>query len=154
MTPTQRIRVIVPVAAVVAGLVSWLTLGTSGDGDPDLSASGTVEAVEADLGFHVPGRIEHVTVREGDLVTSGGELARLDRSELTAQRAAAVAQLAVSRAGLTELRTGFRDEEIARGRAAVRGALRRLNDSRRELDRSRRIVTRAPGRRRSRGQRQ
>ena len=134
----KRIRLIVPIVGGAA-LASWLVLGCSAAESDGLTASGTVEAVEADLGFQIPGRIETIAVREGTEVVAGTELARLDRSELTAQRAAAAAQLAMNRAGLTELRTGARDEEIARGRAAVRAALRRMNDGRRELERSQRL---------------
>ncbi len=138
MNSKQRIRIAIPVV-VVAGAVTWLIFGRSAAVSDDLTASGTLEAVEADLGFQIPGRIELITVREGDEVVRGTELARLDRSELTARRAAAVAQLAASRAVLTELQAGARAEEIAQGRAAVRAALRRLNDAQRELDRSRHL---------------
>ncbi len=138
MNSKQRIRIAIPVV-VVAGAVAWLIFGGPAAASDDLTASGTLEAVEADLGFQIPGRIELITVREGDEVVGGTELARLDRSELTAQRAAAVAQLTASQAVLTELQAGARAEEIAQGRAAVRAALRRLNDARRELDRSRRL---------------
>ena len=135
MNSKQRIRIAIP-AAVVAGTVAWLIFGLPEAASDDLTASGTLEAVEADLGFQIPGRIELIAVREGDEVVGGTELARLDRSELTARRAAAVAQLTASRAVLAELQAGARAEEIAQGRAAVRAALRRLNDARRELDRS------------------
>ncbi len=138
MNSKQRIRIAIPVV-VVAGAVAWLIFGWPAAASDDLTASGTLEAVEADLGFQIPGRIELITVREGDEVVGGTELARLDRSELTARRAAAVAQLTASRAVLTELQAGARAEEIAQGRAALRAALRRLNDARRELDRSRRL---------------
>jgi HlyD family secretion protein len=138
MSPVQRIRIAVPVVLVAAILV-WWAVGRSGDGTDRLFASGTVEAVEADLGFDVPGRIDEIAVREGDSVAAGGELARLDRSELVARRTAAAAQLAASRAVLTELRAGTRDEEIGRARAAERAARRRMNDAQRELDRSRRL---------------
>lgn len=138
MSPALRIRIAVPVVLVAAFLV-WWTVGRSRDGTDYLFASGTVEVVEADLGFQTPGRIDAIAVREGDSVTAGLELARLDRSELVARRTAAAAHLAASRAVLTELRAGTRDEEIARARAAERAARRRMNEAQRELDRSRRL---------------
>jgi HlyD family secretion protein len=137
MTPIQRARIAVPV--VVIGVALWLILGRDDRAAGELNASGTVEVVEADLGFQNPGRIDRITVREGDAVTAGSELVRLHRSELAAQRAAATAQLAVHRAGLAELQTGTRDEEVAQARAAERAARRRLTDAERELDRSRRL---------------
>ena len=138
MTPKQRAGI--ALSAVAIATVVWWLAGTSSDRSmTELRASGTVEVVEADLGFPSAGRIETITVREGDNVSEGAELARLDRSELTARRAAAEAQLAASRALLAELRTGPRAEEVAQGRSAVRATLRRLNDAERDLERSRRL---------------
>ncbi len=138
MTPKQRAGI--ALSAVAIATVVWWLAGTSSDRSmTELRASGTVEVVEADLGFPSAGRIETITVREGDNVSEGAELARLDRSELTARRAAAEAQLAASRALLAELRTGPRAEEVAQGRSAVRATLRRLSDAERDLERSRRL---------------
>ena len=138
MSPKHRLLISVS-AAAVALVAWWLFVRSPGASASDMRASGTVEVVEADLGFQAAGRIETISVREGDAVTRDMELAQLDRSELVARRAAADAQLAANHALLAELRTGSRDEEIAEGRAAVRAALRRLNDAQRDLDRSRRL---------------
>ncbi len=116
----------------------WFAVLRDNDGDSVL-ASGTVEATEADLGFQAPGRIERIAVREGDRVAEGQELARLDRSELLARRQAAAAQAEAARAVLAELESGFRSEEIAQGRAALRAAEQRVNDTRRDLERTQRL---------------
>ena len=81
-----------------------------------------MEATEADLGFQVPGRVEEVSPQEGDVVSGGQELARLDTAELQATRDAAAAQLAAAEARLEEMERGARPEEIAqaRGRRARR----------------------------------
>jgi HlyD family secretion protein len=80
-----------------------------------------------------------MAVREGDRVAEGQELARLDRSELLARRQAAAAQAEAARAVLAELESGFRSEEIAQGRAALRAAEQRVNDTRRDLERTQRL---------------
>lgn len=67
-----------------------------------LMASGTVEATDALLAFQVPGLIDAVSVREGDKVKRGEELARLDRRETRARLAQARAQLKVTEARLSE----------------------------------------------------
>ena len=72
----------------------------------DLVASGTVEATEAQLGFQATGRVATLDVGEGDAVRAGDALAHLDRTELKARRAQAVAQVAVARAMLLELERG------------------------------------------------
>jgi HlyD family secretion protein len=112
---------------------------SNGSSDDLILASGTVEAAEADLGFQIPGRIESIAVREGDKVDSSFVLAALDRAELNARLEAAEASVAAARAALTEVQTGFRSEEIAQGRAALRAADDRLENAKRDLDRTRRL---------------
>ncbi|UCC71454.1 MAG: HlyD family efflux transporter periplasmic adaptor subunit [Gemmatimonadota bacterium] len=136
---SKRRRVVIAVVVpVVIAVTLWYTVLRDDHSDVVL-ASGTVEATEADLGFQAPGRIAGITVREGDRVAAGQELARLDRSELVARRRAAEAQAEAARAMLTELESGFRAEEVAQGRAALRGAQQRVNDTRRDLERTQRL---------------
>jgi len=137
MTPR---RLVVAVLAVIGlGLATWFGLIAPNGDHSGLVASGTVEATEALLGFQVPGRIEAVLVSEGDDVAAGQELARLDRSELTARLAGAQAQARAARAMLTELERGFRPEELAQARAALRAAEQRQVEAERERDRSQRL---------------
>lgn len=134
-----RKRILAVLGAVaVLGIVSVLIL--RGDGTDDtLFASGTVEATEARLGFELTGRVESVSVREGDAVRAGDELAALDRAEMRARRDQAVAQVEAARAFLRELERGFRSEEIAQARAARDAAKQRLDDAQRDLERTRRL---------------
>lgn len=104
-----------------------------------IQASGTVEAREADLGFPMAGRIEWIGPSAGDEVRPGEEVARLDQEELKARKRAAEAQLEAARAMLTELRRGFRPQEIAEGQAGLRAAEERQADARRDADRARRL---------------
>jgi HlyD family secretion protein len=117
-----------------------VTLAACGRNGEEISASGTVEATEAQLGFPIPGRIHEVRVREGDRVGAGDTLALLDRSELLARRAQASAQLEAARALLTELLAGSRSEERAQARQALRAATDRHDDAARDLERVRRLV--------------
>ncbi|MGD2152808.1 MAG: HlyD family efflux transporter periplasmic adaptor subunit [Gemmatimonadales bacterium] len=137
MSKRRRVAIAV-VVLVVTALAIWFAV-LRDDGSDVVVASGTVEATEADLGFQAPGRIERIAVLEGDRVETGQELAWLDRSELQARRRAAEAQAAAARAMLTELERGFRPEEIAQGRAALRAAEQRASDARRDLERARHL---------------
>lgn len=130
-------RIGVGVVALVAALVVVLLALGAGDDDGVLEASGTVEVTEADLGFSLPGRIESVSVREGDPVARGQVLARLDAAELEARREAALAQLEAARAVLSEMEQGARREEVSQGEAGLRAASRRLEEAARELERAR-----------------
>lgn len=132
-------RIIIPAVIVLAAVVLWLGLfrgpGTGGA----LVVSGTVEATEAQLGFTVPGRIEEIAVREGDLAKAGEELAHLDRSEARARCDQARAQLEAARALLAELETGTRPEELAQARAARDAALEKRDDAKRDAERARKL---------------
>lgn len=137
MKQRQRIGIaaIVIVILVVTSVLIW---SSSGD-DDSVTASGTVETTEAALGFQVPGRIDSIAADEGDYVSARTALAWLDRSELFARKRQAEAQLGTARARLLELEHGFRTEEVAQGRAALRAAEQRLADARREFDRTQRL---------------
>ena len=129
--------VLAVVVLAVAGAILWFAVLPDDEVGEGLTASGTVEATEAQLAFQAAGRIEDIGVREGDRVMAGQALASLDRSEINARRAQLVAQLAAARAGLAELRSGFRREEIAQGRAGLRAAEAQVGDAERDLERTR-----------------
>lgn len=120
-------------------LLTALLAACRGGATDRVDASGTLETTEADLGFQTPGRIDSLLVHEGDAVVAGQRLAVLDRGELVARRAAAAAQVAAQRARLSELERGFRPEEIAQGRAALRAAEQRVTDATRDRTRARNL---------------
>jgi HlyD family secretion protein len=128
--------IVVLIAAAIVYAV-WRQRATTGD----LAASGTVEATEVALGFQVPGRIESVGPHEGDRVTVGQELARLDRTELEARKAQAEAMLSGAKALLGEMEAGARSEELAQAREAARAAGERFTDAQRDYDRAERLLT-------------
>lgn len=133
----KRIRIIIPIAIVLAATVVWLVLRNGRTANAPLMASGTVEATQADLGFEVPGRILEITAREGDSVSAGAELARLDTRQLRAGLEGARAQLAAAEARLTELERGARPEELATAEASVRSATEQAQEAASEAERAR-----------------
>jgi len=135
----KRMRIVIPVAVVVLAAVTWFLLRGGEAADGMIAASGTVEATEADLGFQLAGRVLEVGPREGDVVSGGQELARLDLADLEAARAAAVAQVDAAEARLSELRRGARPEELAQAEAAAHAATERADDARRNAERARRL---------------
>ena len=138
MKKKQRAAIAAVLLVAVASIVI-VTLWSRAGADEFIEASGTVEATEADLGFQTPGRIDSIWPREGDRVAAGNALAWLDQAELLARRHQVRAQVATAQARLTELERGFRSEEIAQGRAAARAAEQRLEDARRDLERTRQL---------------
>ena len=57
-------------------------------------------------------RLEQLLVGEGDQIVAGATIARLERSELIAQRDAARAQYEGAQAVLSELKAGSREESL------------------------------------------
>jgi len=133
----KRLPALIGVVAVGALAAGWFALRPAAADRHPLEASGTVEATTADLGFQTGGRIEEILVREGDVVTEGAVLARLDLAELEARRAAAEAQLAAARAILRELEVGARPEERRQAEAALAAAARQLEEATTTLERTR-----------------
>ncbi len=95
-----------------------------------------VARLQSEVGFERSGKLVKVLVDEGDRVTRGIALAKLDTTNLVAQRQSLVAQKAQATARLTELKNGARAEDIAAAEARVRDLKKQLELE--ELKRDRR----------------
>lgn len=121
--PSRRfrwLRWLIPavVVAILAGMGVrwWLQRPT----DDVLQLSGRIEGYETNLGTKVGGRIEQVSVREGDTVDRGEVIARLEDDELQAQLAAAKASYEAAQRQITQaqlqqqvLQSQIRETELA-----------------------------------------
>jgi multidrug resistance efflux pump len=107
-------------------LGSLLAIGCSrpwfGEGNKPLVFSGTVETREIRVGSKVGGRVAQILVVEGQQVTSGQPLVKIDISELEAQQRQVEARIAQTEARLTRLLNGARPEEKAQATAATAAA--------------------------------
>ncbi|MCL4812912.1 MAG: efflux RND transporter periplasmic adaptor subunit [Vicinamibacteraceae bacterium] len=112
-------------------LVGLLLVGGSGlfyamwrPAPPDdrLVVSGNIEVTDAATSFKASGRLAERLVSEGDVVTRGQIMARLDRVELAQQVALQQADVLAARADLAELEAGSRPEEIVQAEAALERA--------------------------------
>ena len=110
-------RVLVGLLVVAAAVGGWWWYHRSERGSRPLALYGNVDLRQVQLAFHNSERIVEVLVQEGDHVTRGQVLARLDRSRLEPQVAQAEAQAAAQRETLERLRNGNRPEEIAEAQA-------------------------------------
>ncbi len=84
-----------------------------------LSASGFIEANEVAISAEVSGRIVGLTVDQGDTVSAGQMVVRLDTALLDAQAAQADAEIALAQAQLAQIKAGAPAEQIAVAAAAV-----------------------------------
>jgi HlyD family secretion protein len=134
MKPVARVVLVLVLASVATA--AWLVLRSRSDVNGALMASGTVEATDADLGFQIAGRVLEISVEEGDAVTAGTRLARLDTRELDAALTGAQAELEAAEARLVELERGARPQEVVTAEAAVRAAATRAEEARSERERA------------------
>ncbi len=80
------------VAIVGIGWFVWREMQPRGPGAGFVSGNGRIEATEVDVATKLPGRITEILVDEGDFVTAGQIVARMDTQSLEAQLAQAKAQ--------------------------------------------------------------
>ncbi len=133
MSPSTRSRLarITAVLLVVAALAVGGPLASrflNSLGVPTIQVTGNMEATQVDVSAKIAGRILSLRVREGDRVTEGHLLVRLDAAELKAEVERAEAALKSAEAQLRDLLAGARREEIEEARATVDRAQSQLND--------------------------
>jgi HlyD family secretion protein len=101
---------IIPVIIIVGllGAGAWyLARRWNGNGTGALAFSGNIELTEVKISFKTAGRLLELTVKEGDPVTKGMLLARLDRQQLLSQRDAQRAAVAGADSQLAQLMTSI-----------------------------------------------
>jgi HlyD family secretion protein len=106
----------------------------------DLTLSGNLEVTDAQLSFKHPGRVAERLVAEGQRVTAGQLVARLDDAEQTQEVALRRAELAATQALLAELEAGSRPQEIAAAEAVVRSAEAERERTRLEFTRQQELL--------------
>lgn len=113
--------------------------GPSGS-QPVLSASGYLIARhQVEVGSKITGRVVSLEVKEGDPITKGQVIARLDSLEVTAQLRQAEANLAAAKARLAEAEAGSRTQEIDRSKAEVARSEADLKNAELALKRAERL---------------
>lgn len=134
----KRIWIAVLVVVLLAGLgiAAWLTLranpelwqralvetGFASADAQGVTAAGFVEAEEIAIASQRGGRIVEILAAEGDSVTAGDLLVRLDGALLGAQIDAGEAAVAVAEAELAMAQAGARPEQVAQAEAGVEQA--------------------------------
>jgi HlyD family secretion protein len=93
-----------------------------GGGKPAVSVTGTIEAIQVDVSAKIVGRIVARPVNEGDRVTTGQLLVRLDEAEQAAEVRRQEAAVRTAESTLKDLVAGARAEELEDARAALQSA--------------------------------
>ncbi len=100
------IPVIVVVVLLAAGGV-YLARHWNGNHADTLAFSGNLELTQVDISFKTAGRMVELMVKEGDPVTKGMLIARLDRQQLLDQRDAQRAAIVSAQSQLAQLMTSI-----------------------------------------------
>ena len=120
MPKTARFALLM-VGVIVIGALLWWWLDRHPQAT-ELDLYGNVDLRQIELPFNGNERISAVLVQEGDHVTQGQLLARMDTSRLAPQVAKAEADVAVQAQSVERLHHGSRPEEIAQARANLDAA--------------------------------
>jgi HlyD family secretion protein len=138
-TRVARTAVIVIVLAAT-GYLLWQRFGASDAQAGLASGNGRIEAVEIDVATKGAGRLQQLLVREGEFVTAGQVLARMDTQSLQAQllQAQAQAQQAEASHATTRSQVAQRESERTAAQAVV---TQRQAELEAEQTRAQRIAT-------------
>lgn len=123
---------LVPVVLLAAAAGLWWWKGSRNEVQTALTLHGNVGIRQVELAFNASGRVDQVLVQEGDRVSKGQLLARLDTQRLRLALAQAEAQADVQRSQVAKLKAGSRPEEIKQA-AALRDAARVAVDDARQV---------------------
>lgn len=138
---TLALPVIVALAAAAA-FYQW----HDGREDPAMrgliSGNGRIEATEIDIATKLAGRLDDVLVKEGDFVTRGQPLARMQISTLEAQRNEVLAQQAQAQAAVAsaEAQVAMRRSDVATLNAVKVQRQTDLDTARNRLRRSEKLA--------------
>ena len=113
------IGLILIVAIAAGGFWAWQSQTATAATEDDLEATGVIEARTVSLSPEVGGRVVELLVEEGERVSAGQPLLRLDDALLATQRAQALAAVQATQANLDLLQAGARDEQIAAAEAQL-----------------------------------
>ena len=119
---------------VVLAIVIWL-INKDKNNDHDLTLYGNVDIRQVSLAFEQAGRIQTLSVQEGDKVKQGQVLATLKTDALKIQQQQAEAQLNVQKQTLIEQEAGNRPEQIAQAKAQLVSAQAQLEKANKDYQR-------------------
>ncbi|MGE5250753.1 MAG: HlyD family secretion protein [Bacteroidota bacterium] len=103
--PPVPVIIVVLIALIAAGYYGLRLMKQEGNGT--LSASGSIEATTVNVSPEAAGKVVEVPVDEGQTVSAGDPILRLDGSLLTAQREVAAAALETARTAQASAQTNY-----------------------------------------------
>lgn len=141
ITPAVKKKILLAVIAVAVVAIlfyAWSALRDDSHGDGFVGGNGRIEATEIDVATKLPGRIDEILVKEGDFVTAGQPLARMQLQVLQAQldEADAGRQQAEHAVTAAQAQVALRESDVLAAQALVRQRESELDAASRRLARS------------------
>ena len=130
---------VLALSAAVAAVVWWQRRDRHETPDT-VQLHGNVDIRQVDLAFNASERIVEIAVQEGDRVTKGQLLARLDADRLRHAADQAAAQAAAQRQIVARMQAGSLPEEIRKARADVEAAQADASNAQRIYERDQDLV--------------
>jgi HlyD family secretion protein len=130
------------VVLAAGGYFAWQKLGSDNLPPGIASGNGRIEAVEIDIATKTAGRIREILVREGDFVSVGQVLARMDTTQLEAQLRQAEAQMrrAIISVDTAKSLVAQREAEKKSAAAVIAQRSAELDTASRKLQRSEQLI--------------
>lgn len=141
---TWLIRLVIALAVIGGGYFAWQRLKPQALPAGIASANGRIEATDIDIAAKTPGRIKQILGNEGDFVTAGQVLAKMDTEVLEAQRREAEAQLRRATIGIDTARAQVVQRKAEKQAAVAVVAQRQAEQdaAKRRFDRSEELTKR------------
>jgi len=141
-SPRNWILAVICAALIAGAYYGWRLYAGAGLPAGIASGNGRIEATEIDVSTKAAGRIREILVNEGDFVTAGQVLARMDTVQLEAQRRQAEAQLKRALISVDTARSLVEQREAERTAAEATIAQRQaeLDAAEKRLARSSQLV--------------
>lgn len=144
MTKRQLVIIIALTAVCVAGTLAWWGMHGKKAAD-SLILYGNIDLRQVELAFNDTDRIENVNVQEGDRLTKGEVLARLDTRRLEPELHEIEAQTAAQRAVVEKMHAGNRPQEIGEAKAAMDAANATAINARKQFERDSNLFSATAG---------
>lgn len=145
--PRWLVKAVIVVAVVAGAYLAWNWLTPQALPTGIAGANGRIEATDIDIAAKTPGRIKEILVNEGDFVTAGQVLVRMNVDVLQAQRREAEAQLKRAMIGIDTARSQVvqRKAEKQAAVAVVSQRNAELDAASRRFDRSKQLAVSGSG---------
>lgn len=115
----KRLPLMILIVLIIAGIFTFFIVFKEKADPGIIRVSGNIEATDVELGFKIAGRLEDCHVNEGDAVSKGSVLARLENADQKIAVALAKTSLDRAESVLAELVAGSRPQEIDLSAARV-----------------------------------